>query len=278
MNGTSCIALSVLLVSVAVAQKTPISESYVDDVLRARSVAVVANSESEPVQDLQENERARLDVTTALTKWGKYQVTRDTSVADLIIVVRKGRARAATIDDNKTANPGVVLYPSDSGITVGVGSGQKRTRNQTDPTREAHPRLGTEIGSADDLLEVYLGRTPRVDDASRKATQYPLEKPAIWFYTATDALKAPRVEAVAKFREAVEAAEKKSRELCFWTTIAVALTAVASVALLSSAPIAAPAHTLLRIAAAFLFLHRHLPATARVPVRWGRAWLLAEMR
>jgi hypothetical protein len=209
MKWTSCIALSVFLVSVAVAQKTPISDAYVDDILRARLVAVVANSESEPVQDPQENERARLDVTTALTKWGKYQVTRDTSVADLIILVRKGRARGATIDDNKTGNPGVVLYPGDSGITIGVGSGQKSTRNRTDPPQEAHPRVGTEIGSADDLLEVYLGRTPRVDDASRKATQYPLEEPPIWFYIATDALKAPRVEAVAKFREAVEAAEKR---------------------------------------------------------------------
>jgi hypothetical protein len=82
----------VLLISpAAVAQKTPISQAYTEDVLRARLVAVVANSESEPMEDLQANERARLDVTTALTKWGKYQVTRDTSVADLIIVVRMAR-------------------------------------------------------------------------------------------------------------------------------------------------------------------------------------------
>jgi hypothetical protein len=209
MKWPCCIVPSVLLISVVVAQKTPIPQAYVEDILRARLVAVVENSQSEPIEDLQENQRARLDVTTAITKWGRYQVTRDTSVADLIIVVRKGRARGATIDDNKTDNPGVVLYPNDSGITIGVGSGQNRPRSRTDPPQEAHPRLGTEIGSADDLLEVYLGRAPRIDDASRSATQYPLDEPPIWFYMATDALKPPRVEAVTKFREAVEAAEKK---------------------------------------------------------------------
>lgn len=209
MKWISGFALSVLLVSVAVAQKTPISQAYEEDILRARLVAVVPNSQSEPIEDVQENQRARLDVEMALTKWGRYQVTQDTSVADLIIVVRKGRARGATIDDSKTGNPGVILYPGDSGVTIGLGNGQNRPRSRANPPQEAHPRLGTEIGSADDLLEVYLGGTARVDDASRKATQYPLDEPPIWFYTAADALKPPRVEAVTRFREAVEAAAKK---------------------------------------------------------------------
>ena len=130
-------------------------------------------------------------------------------MADLIIVVRKGRARGTTIDDTRTGNPGVILYPSDTDATISVGHGQTQTRSRTDPPHEAQPRVGTQVGSTDDLLEVYLGRTPRIDDASRDTTQYPLDDPPIWFYTATDALKPPRVEAVATFREAVEAAAKK---------------------------------------------------------------------
>lgn len=208
---TYCIALSVLLTSAAAAQKPPIPLTYVQDVLQARLVAVVPYSGSEPMADLQENQRARLDVETAMAKWGRYQVTGDTTIADLIIVVRKGRAGGTTIDNDKTANPNVILYPSDSGTTIHLGHGHNPPLSRPDPNAppQGSPRLGRETGSADDLLEVYLGGTPRVDDASRKATQYPLDEPPIWFYTATDALKAPKVEAVTRFREAVEAAAKK---------------------------------------------------------------------
>jgi hypothetical protein len=208
MKWISFVAFFLLLVSAA-AQKTPISATYKEDILRARLVAVVASSQSEPVGDLQENQRTRLDVENAITKWGRYQITQDTNVADLIIVVRKGRTRGATIDDTRIGNPGVILYPTDTGATISVGHGQTQPRSRTYPPHEAQPRVGTEAGSTDDLLEVYLGRTPRIDDASRDATQYPLDEPPIWFYTATDALKPPRVEAVTKFREAVDAAAKK---------------------------------------------------------------------
>jgi hypothetical protein len=173
MRWMSCFALSVLLVSVAVAQKAPISQAHTEDILRARLVAVIPNSQSEPITDAQENQRARLDVEMAISKWGRYQVTQDTSVADLIIVVRKGRARGTTIDDTRTGNPGVILYPSDTGATISVGHGQNLPRTRTDPPHEAQPRVGTQVGSTDDLLAVYLGRTPRIDDASRDTTQYP---------------------------------------------------------------------------------------------------------
>lgn len=68
---------------------------------------------------------------------------------------------------------------------------------------------GSEVGSADDLMEVYRGGQPLPGDASRDATQYPLDEPPVWVYTAKDALKSPKLEAVAEFRKAVEAAEKK---------------------------------------------------------------------
>lgn len=208
MKWASWVACSVVLISVAGAQETPILQPYVNEILRARLVAVVAYPESEPVDNPQENQRARIDAQTAILKWGRYQVTQDTTVADLIVVVRKGRARATTIDSKNPS--GVILYPSDSGINIHVHRGQDPPLSRTDPPQgNSHPRLGTQVGSTEDLLEVYLGRTPPVDEASRNPTQYPVDEPPVWFYTAKDALKAPKVEAVAKFREAVQAAEKK---------------------------------------------------------------------
>ncbi|HXZ81370.1 MAG TPA: hypothetical protein VEG30_15685 [Terriglobales bacterium] len=38
--------------------------------------------------------------------------------------------------------------------------------------------------------------------------QYPLDSPPAWRYTAKDALRSPSVPAVAKFRKAIEDAEK----------------------------------------------------------------------
>jgi hypothetical protein len=74
----------------------------------------------------------------------------------------------------------------------------------------SRPQLGSEVGSPDDLLEVYRGRQPLPGDGSREATQYPLDQPPVWSYAAKDALKSPQIEAVAAFRKAVEAAEKKN--------------------------------------------------------------------
>jgi hypothetical protein len=51
---------------------------------------------------------------------------------------------------------------------------------------------------SEDLFEVYRGRI-----------EYPLDNPPIWRYLQKDGLKSPTVEAVAKFRKAVEEAEKK---------------------------------------------------------------------
>ena len=82
---------SVVLASVVGAQQKPISLTYQRDILDARTIAVVAYSSSQlGAQNIQENERARLEVQTALLNWGKYQVA-DTDTADLIVVVRKGQ-------------------------------------------------------------------------------------------------------------------------------------------------------------------------------------------
>jgi hypothetical protein len=154
----------------------------------------------------QENERARLEVQTALQNWGKYQVTADTDIADLIVVVRKGHAQAAT---SGGAGP-VVFDPTNSGANIGIHHGQNQPLSRTQSSQiGSQPGLGAEAGSPDDLLEIYRGRQPLPGDGSRNATQYPLDEPPIWSYTGENALQSPKLEAVVQFRKAVEAAERK---------------------------------------------------------------------
>jgi hypothetical protein len=198
----------VLLAALAEAQQQPISQTYKLDILDARTIAVVAYR-SPAAEDSQENQRSRLEVQNALRDWGRYQVVPDAGIADLIVVVRKGHAQGATIGGPAGPCP-VTVGPLDSGVNIGVHRGQNPTLSRTDSSQvSSQPRLGSEVGSADDLLELYHGRQPLSGDGSRDATQHPLDEPPMWVYTAKDALKSPKIEAVAEFRKAVEAAEKK---------------------------------------------------------------------
>jgi hypothetical protein len=212
MKWAVCLAGAVLLVSGAGAQQKAIPQPYVRDVLESRTIAVVPYSDRLPADDLQENQRARLEVEMALLKWGRYRVIPDASVADLIVVVRKGRARGTTIGGTKDPVP-VVVDPVGNGGIISIHRGQNPPLRRSDaPPTNSHPRIGTEVGSADDLLELYRGRMPLAGDASRNATQYPLDDPPVWLYTAKDALRSPKIEAVVQLRKAVEAAEKKKKK------------------------------------------------------------------
>src|SRR5215470_3872157 len=52
------------------------------------------------------------------------------------------------------------------------------------------PKIGAQVGSSEDALEVYRG-----------GVDYPLDATPIWRYLAKDALSAPRVEALEQFRK-----------------------------------------------------------------------------
>jgi hypothetical protein len=198
----------VLLAAVAYAQQQPIAQTYKRDILDARTIAVVADP-SPAAENSQANQRSRLEVQNVLREWGKYQVVADSGGADLIVVVRKGHAQVATIGGPTGPSP-VTVGPLDSGVNIGVHRGQNPTLSRTDTSQvSSQPRLGSEAGSPDDLLEVYRGRQPLPGDASRDQIQYPLDEPPVWVYTAQDALKSPKLEAVAEFKKAVETAEKK---------------------------------------------------------------------
>lgn len=199
---------SVLLAAAASAQQQPISQTYQRDILEARTIAVVAYS-PQAASDSEENELSRLEVQQAMQKWGKYQVVADAGAAALIVVVRKGHAQAATIG-GPAGGPPVVVGSVDSGVNISVHRGQNQPLSRTDSSQESsQPRLGSEVGSPDDLLEIYRGRQPLPGDGSRNPSPYPLDEPPVWTYTARDALRSPKLEAVTEFRKAVEAAEKK---------------------------------------------------------------------
>jgi hypothetical protein len=199
MKWPAWILLPLLVAWFAYAENKPIQLLYAHDILEARSVAVVIYTGSEaPAESPQENQRAVDDVRTAMLKRGRYMITTEAAEADLIIAVRKGRAQATTISGAKNPNP-VVLDPSDSGVRIGIHKGQTPPLSRGENPQGSTPSVGAQAGPSDDLFEVYRGRT-----------QYPLDEPPVWRYLAKDGLKGPKVDAVNKFRKAVEEAAKKN--------------------------------------------------------------------
>ena len=202
MQRSAWLVASVLLATVAGAQQKPIPQRYLRDFVEARTIAVLAGGSPSSPENSPENQRVRSDVQNALLKWGKYQVVPDASTADLIVVVHKGRTQATP-----NGGPGSPVDPS---VNIGLGRSQSPPLSRADIGRSGSgTRAGAEAGSVEDVLDVYLGRTPLMGDASRNATQYPLDEPPAWSYEAIGALQSPRLEAVSVFRKAVEAAEKK---------------------------------------------------------------------
>lgn len=200
MKWTALIVLGMFLASAAGAEEKSLPAPIAHDLLEARWVAVVIYPQSQvPVANPSENQRAVQEVQAAMLKWGRYKVTPDPTQADLIIAVRKGRVGGPTINGRKDPVP-VIVDPSDTGVYVGIHHGQTPPLSRTDTSLDGAQRtsLGAQVGPAEDLFEVYRGRT-----------QYPLDDPPIWRYLGKDGLKAPKMEAMARFRRVVEEAAKK---------------------------------------------------------------------
>ena len=207
MKRSTWLFSTMLLVSIASAQQKPISQTYRQEILEARTIAVVADPTA-AAQDSQENQRARLEVESALRKWGKYQVVSQNGNPDLIMLVRKGHTQAATIGGTGTPPP-VLVDPTGSGADIGIHRGPNTPLSQSASSGVGtQGRAGYEVGSDQDLLDVYLGSTPFAGDG-RNPSQYPLDDPPAWSYTGKDALQSPKLEAVTQFEKAVETAEKK---------------------------------------------------------------------
>jgi len=171
-----------------------------DDILQARTAWVMVDPDAGvDVRNPNANNMARGAVENALAKWGRLEPVTDVSLADLIIVVRKGNGRMVepTIGGTPAnAPPPMIGQRTDSGINGAARTGPPPF-GQSDP----HPQM--EVGDTEDSFAVY--RCNRGHD-----TTNPLNAPAVWRYSAKNALQAPGVPAVDAFRSAILEAEKQA--------------------------------------------------------------------
>jgi hypothetical protein len=146
------------------------------------------------------NRTAQEDVEKALMNWGRFTLATDVSTADLIISVRKGNGKVVqpTIGGVPVNNRPVIFEPTDSG--VGIGGHRGNPPQAGDPTnaqpQSPHPQV--EVAQAQDMFVVYRGKR---DNA--------LDSPAVWRYSAKDALSSPGVPAVDAFRKLIAEAERQ---------------------------------------------------------------------
>lgn len=177
------------------------------DVLRAQTVLVVIDPNAGmDISDPNANRIAQEDVEKALMKWGRFSLAMEASTADLIITVSKGNGKIAqpTIGGVPVNNRPVIFEPTDSGVRVGGRQGNPG--NAGDPSNpqsqppDPHPQAT--VGQSQDMFTVYRGNK---DDPYSSA----LDAPAVWRYTARNALHDPDVPAVDEFRNAIAESEKQ---------------------------------------------------------------------
>ncbi|HET7442069.1 MAG TPA: hypothetical protein VFJ47_12265 [Terriglobales bacterium] len=199
----SIFVLLVLLLSLPVAAGKKKQKFILPDyVLQAHTVAVIINPGSHmPVSNPGENRQAQDNVERALTKWGRLQPVIEPTTADLVIVVRRGRAVSPTLNGGPPNDRPIIIQPSDGGIRIGGQRGTPPPVSSDPQPQSPGPRMGTEVGPSEDLFEVYRGNV-----------EYPLDSPPVWRYMGNDALLPPVVPAVEQFRKVIEEAEKQQKE------------------------------------------------------------------
>lgn len=200
---TSIVFLALLLV-VPAAAKDKKKQVLPDYVLKANTVLVVIHPDAgEPLAEPMANRTAQDNVERAITKWGRFRLAMDAENADLVIAVRKGHASGPTVRNSPTDIQPVIIQRG-AGDTRGAGQ-QGRPPDLTNPglggPADRSPRVGSEIGSAEDTFEVYRG-----------GIEYPLDTAPLWRYMAKGALNGPQVRAVEQFRDAISESEKQRQQ------------------------------------------------------------------
>ena len=177
------------------------------DVVEAHTVLVIIDPDAGiDVEHPNANRMAREDVEQALMKWGRYSLVMEPSTADLIITVRKGSGKMAqpTIGGVPQNNDIGVIQPTDSGGRVGVRQGNPGIAggplNPQSTSLALAPRW--RLGESQDMFVVYRNNKENPSGS-------PLNTPAVWRYSATDALASPEVPAVAVFRDVISKSEKQ---------------------------------------------------------------------
>jgi hypothetical protein len=165
-------------------------------------VLVVVDPDSGIALDAPNANRAALeDVEKALMNWGRFELAMDVSTADLVISLRRGNGKIAQPTIGGVPNNGrpVIFEPTDSGGRIGGRSGNPpQAGDPTNTQPQGRPTEGVEVGPSEDMFVVYRGKR---DNA--------LDYPAVWRYTAKDALRSPAVPAVDEFRKLIVEAEKQ---------------------------------------------------------------------
>ena len=173
-----------------------------DYVLQAQNVLVVIQPDAgESLLNPGENRAAQDAVENAITKWGRFRLTTNAQVADLVIAVRKGNKSGPVITHSPVDNRPVVFQPQIGGAQTGQQAGRPPDLTQPMPGGlgdNRGPQIGNQIGSSEDEFEVYMG-----------GRDYPLDGPPLWRYAGKDSLNAPQVAAVEQFRKAIEESEKQ---------------------------------------------------------------------
>ncbi len=201
MKQSYAVLLVVLVLTTFCFGKDKKKQAVPDAVLRAETVAVMILPDAgEPVMNPSANRDAVDAVEKALTKWGRFRVEMTPYTADLVIGVRTGHGSAATptIQGGGIDNRDVIMQRSDSTIRIGGQNGNPGTGTGFP---NDGPRSGMEVGPTTDYLEVRLGGGGN-----------PLQGARVWTYSGKNALQAPGVTALAKFREAIEETEKQKKK------------------------------------------------------------------
>jgi hypothetical protein len=197
--------LVVLLLTLPGIAKNKKKPTLPDLILKAQTVYVVIHPDAgEPLTDPAANRTAEDAVEKAIMKWGRFSLVPGSQTADLIIAVRRGHAAGPMIRNSPADNRPVTIQPNGEGGTR-VGGHQGRPPDLSDPglggPTDRGPQISNQIGSSEDSFEVYMG-----------GIDHPLDAPPLWRYTAKDALKAPRVDAVEQFRKAINESEQQRQQ------------------------------------------------------------------
>jgi hypothetical protein len=176
------------------------------DIVQASTAWVIIDPDvGVDVRDPNANNLARNAVENALAKWGRLKPVADPSLADLVIVVRKGNGRIAepTIAGTPVNTPPPMIgQRTDSGVNASARTGSPPPFGESDPRGQSDPHPQMEVGDPQDNFAVY--RCNRMHD-----TGNPLNSPAVWRYSAPNALDPPTVPAVEEFRKIMLESEKQ---------------------------------------------------------------------
>ena len=124
-----------------------------------------------------EDRQAVDNVQEALEKWGRYRLVYKLQEADLILVVRTGRA-----------------------LEINAGIQRSTTTGLGGRSGSSAQMVGAEAGDTRDILAVY---------AASQGAQAIKSSPPLWRNRAVEGLKGPEIPLLKEFQAKVEASRKK---------------------------------------------------------------------